>query len=497
MKATNRMTVTLGLLALVTLIGCGGGSSPFGIGNLGSGNNSGQTGGNTRAAVKVDINWAARSRAVTASPSAFSAVFTLKGAKVGGGDFVFTVDRADAPGAYTQTVVSQDQAVVGSWNMTVQFYAAKGGQGAVVGTGSKAITLNADGTGIGDVAATPTIASTSVVLPNQSLTVGQSAALSFTALDANGKAVVVTPGSAFFTVTAGGDKLQVSQDGTAKALAAGTATVTVTLDGKTSAPQSIDILASLASFEAPTPGKSVTDASTALTTHLSSIVATIPSAATILQVAGQVGTTGAFAAQTKGYLDLANKAAPVKTGSGIYSWTETVNGLTITVTLDESQAQSAQWSVVLNGTLGSLTLNNVTYVAGSYKRDSLNGKAGYHETVTFNDITGSSKVLATEDVYLFDDGTAHAGLNFQGVYVVNWDFRADQSWYFVEYQTTNGTQQKQAEALYNIDGTGWAKAYCSDNSLESELTFTNFGGNGTITEHASACGGTEGNHSSW
>lgn len=492
MKAAAQITALLGLLALVVQTGCGGGGNSLGLTNLG------QQGGSTRSApVKVDISWAARSKAVNATSSALSAVFTLKGAKIGGGDFVFSVDRSDTPGAYTQTAVSQGQALVGNWNMTVQFYAGKGGQGAIVGTGGKAITLKTDGTGIGDVAATPTISSASVVLPNQSLSVGQSAPLSFTALDSGGKPVVVTPGSAFFTVTSGGDKLQVSQDGTAKALAAGSATVTVTLDGKTSAPQSIDILPSLTSFEAPAPGKPVLDTSTALTTRLSSVVTTVPSAASILQVTGQVGTASGFTSQTKAYLDMVSQAAPVKVGSGVYTWTETFNGLTITFTLDESSAQIAQWKVTLNGTLGGQTLNNVTYVAGSYKRDTLNGKANYHENVTFYDFTSSSKALATEDVYLFDDGTAQASLNFENIYVVNWEYRADQSWYFVEFQSNNGTQQKVAEAQFKFDGTGWAKTYCTDNSVEAELTYTNFGGNGTITEHATGCGGTEGNHASW
>ena len=497
MNAAARIIVALGLITLVPLTGCGLGSSS--LGSLIPGNGNGQPGGNTKsAAVKVDINWSARSRAVNAPSSAQSAVFTLAGAKIGGGDFIFAVDRADAPAAYTQTAVSAQQALVGNWNMTVQFYGSKAGQGTVVATASKAIALNTDGTGIGDVTATPTIATAAVVLPNQSLSVGKSTALSFTAMDASGKAVTVTPGSAFFAVTSGGDKLQVAADGTVKALAAGSAAVTVTIDGKTSAPQSIEILPSLTSFEAPTPGQSIADASAALTSHLAQAAATIPSAALIAQTAGQVGITSAFASQTRGFLDLANGAAPVKTGSGVYTWTQTSDGLTITFTLDESQAQTAQWKVTLSGTLGGQPINNATYVSGSYKRDTLNGKVGYHENITYSDFTGTNKTVATDDVYLFDDGTAQASLNLADAYLVSWEYRADKSWYFAQFQNNNGTQQKVAEAVYKVDGTGSAKSFSTlDNAVQSEVTYTANGAHGTITEHTTASGGTEGKQSSW
>src|SRR5579871_6163203 len=108
MGKRTRITVALYWAVLGSLAGCGG-LIPSNIGsnsNNGNNGNNGNGGGNTRTAqVKVDITWAARSKVINAPSSALSAVFTLQGAKVGGGDFTFEVDRADAPATYTQTVV--------------------------------------------------------------------------------------------------------------------------------------------------------------------------------------------------------------------------------------------------------------------------------------------------------------------------------------------------------------------------------------------------------
>jgi len=216
------------ILGIVWLNGCGGG------------NNSLTTRQTTP--VSFQISWAGRSRAVDAPASALSMVLTLKGANPGGGDFTFVVDRLDAPSAYKQTYTSSSPARVGNWNASLNFYAGKGGQGAIVGIASKPITLKSDGTGIGDIATTGTIAT--VTMPSgQTLHLGQTSDLTFSALDSKGASVAVTPGSVVFAVVIGADKLQIV-NGQAKGLASGTATVSATVDGITSPSVAVAVLQS-------------------------------------------------------------------------------------------------------------------------------------------------------------------------------------------------------------------------------------------------------------
>src|SRR5579862_6871639 len=139
---------------LFGLAGCGGGGSP-------------QT-----TPVKLTISWAARRRVVDAPSSALSAIVTLSNANPAGGDFTWTIDRNSAPAAYTSTYTSTSSAKAGSTQVTVRFYAQAGGQGAVVGIAQATVTINADGTGIGDIATIGTITSV-VVTVQQSIAVGQ------------------------------------------------------------------------------------------------------------------------------------------------------------------------------------------------------------------------------------------------------------------------------------------------------------------------------------
>ena len=71
------------------------------------------------------------------------------------------------------------------------------------------------------------------IVAGQTVQVGQSKSLTFTAKDANGNLVTVAPADAQFQVTAGSDKLRII-NGQAQGLVAGTAQVTVTVKGITS-----------------------------------------------------------------------------------------------------------------------------------------------------------------------------------------------------------------------------------------------------------------------
>src|SRR5205085_8741284 len=76
----------------------------------------------------------------------------------------------------------------------------------------------------------------------QTIQVGQTSNLTFSALDASNNVLALSPGSAFFSLTGGSDKLQLnSTSGSITGLAVGTAQVTVSIDGKTSPAQTITV----------------------------------------------------------------------------------------------------------------------------------------------------------------------------------------------------------------------------------------------------------------
>ncbi len=213
----GRITFAALLLCLFALHGCGG-----------SGKGISKT-----TPVKLSITWGERSRALNAPSSALSAVVTLANANATGGDFTYSVNRDPAPQAFTGNYTSTNSAKTGGANLTVRFYAQTEGIGVVVGIAQAKITLLPDGTGIGNVATANNISSVSIPA-GQTVPVGQTTELTFTARDAKANLVAVTPGSAVFTVSSGSDKLQIV-NGQAKGLAAGAATVRATLDGNNSA----------------------------------------------------------------------------------------------------------------------------------------------------------------------------------------------------------------------------------------------------------------------
>jgi probable HAF family extracellular repeat protein len=197
------------------------------------------TGSGTPTPVKVTINWAARSRALSAPASALSAVITLKGAATNGGDFSFTVDRNPAPDAYSADYTSPSSARSGYWVLDVKFYAQAGGAGAVVGTAGAGVTIKSDGTGIGNIDTVGKVASVSVPA-GQKLKIGQKVDLVFSARDAQGNVLAVTPGSAFWQVMSGQSALKFT-NGQAEGLDAGTASVTASVDNHTSAVADVEV----------------------------------------------------------------------------------------------------------------------------------------------------------------------------------------------------------------------------------------------------------------
>ncbi|MGV3617268.1 MAG: hypothetical protein ACO1SV_18225 [Fimbriimonas sp.] len=214
--------VSLGLLALFVLAGCGG-----------SGGSSGGSPVTDTTAVRYTLGWGARTKAIQGPSSALSATVRLAGAAPAPGDFVQTVNRRVAPDAYEETYTSTTEANVGVFPMTVQFWSGPNGTGQVVATAYSNVTVAADGSGIGDVTTTATIASVTVT-PHQSVPVGQTRPLTYTAKDANGAVVAVSPGSELWTVTAAGG-VTVTPDGMATGVEWGNSSVQVSVDGVSSA----------------------------------------------------------------------------------------------------------------------------------------------------------------------------------------------------------------------------------------------------------------------
>jgi probable HAF family extracellular repeat protein len=230
MRKLDLIYFVLCIFGVIVVGGCGGGAS---VGTGGS--------GTRMAAVKVSVNWAARSRALNGQSSALSVVITLRAAAQDGSDFSFTVNRAADPGAYVGGYTSTAAAVVGTWNMVVSFNALADGAGATVGRAAAQITLNTDGSGIGEIATIGTV-STVTIPDGQTVQVGQTKDLVFTAKDGSGFILPVTPGSAFLAIVSGSDKIQLV-NGLVKGLAVGNSTLTATIDGITSAAATVTVAA--------------------------------------------------------------------------------------------------------------------------------------------------------------------------------------------------------------------------------------------------------------
>ncbi len=201
--------------------------------------------------VRFAIRWGARSRTLVAPSSALSLRLTLRKARPDGSDLTVTVDRTTDLAAYPQDVTTSDLVNVGAWQAVVICYAQPGGTGSVVGTGQATVTIAADGTGIGDIAINGTIASVTLD-SGQGVPVNTLADLAFTCRDSSGALVTVSPGSAFFLVTAGTNRLRIT-NGRAEGILPGTATVEATVDDIASAPAAVQVTSSATVAVTPSP----------------------------------------------------------------------------------------------------------------------------------------------------------------------------------------------------------------------------------------------------
>lgn len=174
-----------------------------------------------------------------APSSALSAVVTLSGAQAGTADITLTVNRdPGALGAASDTKTFPNALKSGLYPVTVQFFSQPSGGGVLVGQASRIADLSGTSVDLGDFAVSGTVADV-LVSGKQTVAAGSQADLIYTPVDASGAALAnITPGSAFVSVVGGQNALAVS-NGRLVGLAPGLAQVTVSIDGKTSVPQSV------------------------------------------------------------------------------------------------------------------------------------------------------------------------------------------------------------------------------------------------------------------
>lgn len=224
------------LLAIVVtaaaLTGCGGGKG-------------GGAPEPTPTALKFSVDWAARSRALSGPGSALSVVVSLRGAGPSHSDLALSpaVNRdTTRPEAHRQEIVTANAVRPGLWPLHAEFHAQPDGAGDIVGTVDANVTIQADGTGIGDLATQGQIGAVEVTAP-PALSIGVERTLAFTVRDRNdpGRLLALSPGSAAFQVVSGAERLQVSPAGACTPLSPGEARVTATVDGVASAPQTIRV----------------------------------------------------------------------------------------------------------------------------------------------------------------------------------------------------------------------------------------------------------------
>jgi len=189
------------------------------------------------------------------SGSSFSAELTLKGANTDGTDFVKFYNLSDSLSA-VQTLVSSSSVKVGTFQLEVGIFHAEGDGGGLEGIARAVvhITSTAPVDRQGHQAPdfqidTGASAVDSITVPaGQTIKVGASAPLIFTAhpRGATSHILVLAPNSETVQITSGADHLSYSKDADSfnvmTGLTPGTATLTVTARGITSAPATVTIV---------------------------------------------------------------------------------------------------------------------------------------------------------------------------------------------------------------------------------------------------------------
>ncbi len=215
-------------LVLVSLLsGCGGG---------GNSNNS-----TTVTNSKFKVVWPARSKDVNVRlTSAQSLSLVLAGASTNGQNVVVNADRDPSkPEGYTATYTVPQAVQTGQLTTaTVTFYSQAGQTGDVVGTATAKPIISEDELILGSFVLTGTI---ETVIANvvPLTTASPQTQLTVTAQDSEDNSVAISPGSAVWALVSGANVVNLTPDGLATPVAPGTAQLTATVDGVTSAETSL------------------------------------------------------------------------------------------------------------------------------------------------------------------------------------------------------------------------------------------------------------------
>jgi hypothetical protein len=220
------LPVLASLTMMLALVGCGGGDSDRKA---------------AQVPVTFSVDWAERTRNLTPPRSALSGRITLENEDETTA-LTYAFERNPVVGEFTQDYTSSTDVRPGTYTMTVQFYSAAGQGGDLVAEGQAPVTITRNGSGIDDIALSNRVALV-VVNADQTVPLGSSEQLEFTARDGEGAIVAVTPGSAKWSL-ASGSTIILSQDGIASGENLGTSTVTVEIDGATSTETAVTVVAS-------------------------------------------------------------------------------------------------------------------------------------------------------------------------------------------------------------------------------------------------------------
>lgn len=218
-------------VTVVTLVDCGG-----------SGHHSNSSSGNTSTAKpSITIDWPARSKDLAAPASALSCLIAVTDSN--SQTVTIRADRGNNPAAFVQTYQATSAVKTGTCQISVQFYANAGETSMVVGSGGGEATMDASGGGLSTFAISSNVSS--VTVSAQSVAVGATQQLTYTAKDAAGNILALQPGSD--TWTNSGSAATVTASGLATGVSPGSDTVTVRVDQVTSAPATLTVTGGQAS----------------------------------------------------------------------------------------------------------------------------------------------------------------------------------------------------------------------------------------------------------
>jgi len=231
MKA--EIAVAIVFACLTCLFGCGGanliGTAP------------------TPVTISVPVDWPVRTMAVEAPSSASSVSFLMHDPTGRQVDVSFSGNRAANISAHTETYPCPTSLLPGRYVLSGMFYTGVNQGGLEVATFSAPVDVNPSGNlvngvggSLGPIKFDGVVKSVSIPA-GQTVSLGSSAQIQASALDANNSPIALSPGSTLFAVTSGSANLSVTPSGLATGLGFGNALVTATVDSVTSYPATVTV----------------------------------------------------------------------------------------------------------------------------------------------------------------------------------------------------------------------------------------------------------------